>query len=134
LIIISWSIRKMVSALYNTNQKWYTMKMDNERYEKSSNELLEYDSPQEISSVVSGATTLIVVITMAILTILKAVGIVSIPWVWIFSPLWIPFAVAGIIIAGMFGLALISLVIGFLLFGVIEICSYVVETLKKLKR
>lgn len=54
----------------------------------------------------------------AVLVVLKLLGLITISWLWVFSPLWLPLALVLAVLAGIAAVALIVFLVGALIAGV----------------
>lgn len=50
----------------------------------------------------SHVETIAIALLLLTLIILKATNVIDLPWVWVFSPLWVPFAAFGVFIFAFF--------------------------------
>ena len=60
----------------------------------------------------SGTSISIGLVLFLIFMVLKLCGVITWSWWWVTSPLWMPLAVCGVILAGLFLTALIAVGIG----------------------
>lgn len=94
--------------------------MDFEKEIKELKEVLNNKKPRSMAEMFPG---IIVYTVTAILIILKALGLITLPWIWITVFLWLPFAfIAFFICAG-----LVIMIGAFILFGVATFFDFISE-------